>query len=252
VAWDCGYRYANSRVRPKEHTEALKLIRAVVDAHPDRAARAWAYGGLARYTHCQFAVSEYDRGPHTDRFAAEAEEVHRQLVARYGDDLSPGGRKFGEIGRGVLYELRNLRVGKVAPDIVGDDLDGKRFKLSDSRGKVTLLVFWGSWCGPCMALVPQERALAVRYAGRPFAIVGVNSDGDRAKARETTDRDKMTWRSFWNGADGPDGPISTAWNIHGWPTLYLIDAAGVIRYRDIYRNDLDKAVADLLAELEKK
>lgn len=156
------------------------------------------------------------------------------------------------MAQATLHELRNLRVGKVAPDIVGEDLDGKRFKLSDSRGKVTLLVFWGTWWGPCMALVPHERKLVERFRDKPFVIVGVNSDDDRAKARETAGREKMTWRSVWNGPDGPDGPISQTWNVHGWPTVYVLDAAGVIRFRDVYREQLDRAVEELVAESEKK
>ena len=49
-------------------------------------------------------------------------------------------------------------------------------------GKVVVLVFWGSWCGPCMAAVPHERQLVERFKGRPFVVVGVNSDEDREKA----------------------------------------------------------------------
>jgi thiol-disulfide isomerase/thioredoxin len=153
------------------------------------------------------------------------------------------------VAHATLHELRNLRVGKVAPDIVGDDLDGKRLKLSDSRGRVTLLVFWGHWCGPCMAMVPQERKLAERYAGKPFNIVGVNSDEERVKARDVASRKKMTWRSFW---EGDERRISREWNIHGYPETYVLDAAGVIRFRGVVRDDLDKAVAELVAELEKK
>ncbi len=55
--------------------------------------------------------------------------------------------------------MLNLVVGKPAPEIEGADMDGKPFKLSDYKGKVVVLVFWGTWCGPCMAQVPHEREL---------------------------------------------------------------------------------------------
>jgi len=75
----------------------------------------------------------------------------------------------------------------VAPDIVSEDLDAKPLKLSARSGKVTLLVFWGSWCGPCMKLVPHEAALAKKYMGRPFQLYGVNG-GDESTLYGTTAR----------------------------------------------------------------
>ena len=71
-------------------------------------------------------------------------------------------RTLGQEAEARLDELLNLAVGKPAPEIEGVDLDGKPSKLSDYRGKVVVLVFWGSWCGPCMEQVPHERDLAER------------------------------------------------------------------------------------------
>jgi hypothetical protein len=59
----------------------------------------------------------------------------------------------------------------------------------------------------------------------------------------------MTWRSFWNGPDGADGPISWAWNVMGWPTVYVIDAKGVIRAKNVREKEMDKAVDGLLKEM---
>src|SRR6266702_3492270 len=80
-------------------------------------------------------------------------------------------------------------------------------------------------------MYPHERSLVSRLADKPFVIVGVNSDADREKLKETLKEEKITWRSFWNGEKGTSGPISTEWNVRGWPTLYLIDADGVIRHK---------------------
>jgi len=156
-------------------------------------------------------------------------------------------RRFAER---ELYELRHLRIGKVAPEIEAEGVDGKKFKLSDHRGKVVALIFWASWCGPCMAEVPHEREMTERFRGRPFTIVGVNGDGDREKAAEVMKRERMTWPSFWNGSEGPSGPISTAWNIRGWPTVYVLDAKGVIRFKHLRGKELEEKVGELLAEAE--
>ena len=97
-------------------------------------------------------------------------------------------------------------------------------------------------------MYPHERSLVKRLEGKPFAIIGVNSDADRTALKDVLKKENITWRSFWDEGS-TDGPIARRWNVHGWPTLYLIDAKGVIRYRDLREEKaLDKAIDDLVAE----
>jgi len=98
-------------------------------------------------------------------------------------------------------------------------------------------------------MYPHERSLVKRLADAPFALVGVNSDADLEKLRPRLAEEGIVWRSFWNGERGTDGPISTAWNVHAWPTIFVLDHEGVIRYRDVRGEDLDRAVDALLAEV---
>jgi len=77
-------------------------------------------------------------------------------------------------------------------------------------------------------MYPHERSLVKRLADKPFALIGVNSDTDREKLKETLKEEQITWRSFWNGPQGTSGPISKKWNVRGWPTMYVIDHRGVI------------------------
>ena len=91
-----------------------------------------------------------------------------------------------------------------------------------------------------------------RLAGKPFALVGVNADPDRSRIPEQKKKHQINWRSFWNGSKGPRGPISTAWQVRGWPTAYVIDHRGVVRHKNVYGEDLDKAVEDLLAKVGKR
>jgi len=100
-------------------------------------------------------------------------------------------------------------------------------------------------------MYPHERSLVSEYASRPFAIIGVNSDKDREVLKERILEESITWRSFWNGGS-TSGPISTQWNVSGWPTLYLIDHEGVIRYKDPLRGDLlEEALKELVPLAEK-
>ena len=98
-------------------------------------------------------------------------------------------------------------------------------------------------------MYPHERSLVKRLNGKPFALLGVNSDRDREKIKETVKEKGLTWRSFWNGG-GTRGPISTKWNVRGWPTIYVLDADGVIRFKNVRGEAMDKAVDSLLAKID--
>jgi len=100
----------------------------------------------------------------------------------------------------------------------------------------------------------HERSLVKKMTDKPFALVGVNSDNDLAALKPVLEEEKITWRSFWNGKDGTGGPISQEWNVHGWPTLYIIDHKGVIRHKYVGSpgdDKLDAAIEKLVAEAEK-
>lgn len=166
-----------------------------------------------------------------------------------GDVKSRNGRPFSEIVTGPIFELENLNVGQVAPDIVGKDFDDIEFKLSDYRGKIVMLDFWGQWCPPCRAMYPHERDLVKNLAGKPFVLIGVNSDRKLDYARKSAEEENLIWRNYWNGPRGRLGNIAAQWNVSAWPTVYLIDAKGVIRYKEVLGSDIDKGLEVLLAEM---
>src|SRR5438270_10938711 len=99
-------------------------------------------------------------------------------------------------------------------------------------------------------MYPHERSLVKKLADKPFVIIGVNSDSDRDKLKETLKEENITWRSFWNGKEGTSGPISTEWNVHSWPTIYVIDADGVIRHKNLRGDPLEKAIDALVKKAE--
>jgi hypothetical protein len=99
-------------------------------------------------------------------------------------------------------------------------------------------------------MYPHERSLVKRLADQPFALLGVNSDKDLEKLQGVLKEENITWRSFWNGEKGTSGPISTAWNVRAWPTIYVLDHNGVIRYKNVRGEKMDAAVDTLLKELK--
>ena len=98
-------------------------------------------------------------------------------------------------------------------------------------------------------MYPHERSLVEKLADKPFALIGVNSDEDRESIRGIVAEKNITWRSFWNGEEGTRGPISSQWNIRSWPTIYIIDDKGVIRFKNVRGAKLDDAIVSLLTEM---
>jgi hypothetical protein len=102
-------------------------------------------------------------------------------------------------------------------------------------------------------MYPHERSLVKRLENKPFALVGVNSDRDKEDLKKAMEKEKITWRSFFDGG-GTRGPIATKWNVQGWPTVYIIDHKGVIRLRSVGspgNEVLDKTIEELVAAAEK-
>ena len=95
----------------------------------------------------------------------------------------------------------------------------------------------------------HERSLVNQWKGRPFALIGVNSDRTVEAARRAVKTKNLSWRSFFAG--GERGPIPTAWNVRRWPTLYVLDTAGIIRWKGHDTRGLDDIIALCVDEAER-
>jgi len=180
----------------------------------------------------------------------EAVSLFNAIEAEFpSQELRPG-LTVADVAKSSVFQIRNLGVGKTAPDISGEDTDGVDFKLSDYRGKAVVLSFWASWCEPCMELVPHERELAELYKDKRFAIVGVNADQDKATLQQVLSQHQISWRSFWCGKDGWLGSIPKAWNVNSLPTTYLIDHRGVIRGINVKGSAFDAMVKQMVSDAE--
>jgi thiol-disulfide isomerase/thioredoxin len=205
-------------------------------------------------------IAEYGDIPYITRRFQELDALLKAPTpTRRGMPLSAAGRRgieetrarrkktLGQAAEDGLDSMLNLAVGKPAPEIDGVDLDGKPLKLSDYRGKVVVLVFWGTWCSPCMALVPHERELVARLKGQPFALLGIDCQDDKDAARKVVAEKQMTWPSWFDGP--PGGPIASRYHIRSYPAVLVLDAQGIIRSRR--QAELDKIVEKLLDEMKK-
>ncbi len=245
-----------------------KMIRSVLATHPNRDDRGFACHALAEYlkykakmvrrlrespdrikdyeeTRGKNEVERFVKETDPDAQEKEAEWLLERVVAEFGDVKHPlDKRTEGEFAAGELFAMRNLTVGKVAPEIEGKDDKGTTFRLSDYRGKVVVLTFSGNWCGPCVAMYPQQRTLISKWKDKPFALLSVTTDSTLETLAMAIDEGKITWRCWWDG--GTDGPITTRWGVGSFPSIFVLDKQGVIRFMDVKGKDFDAAVDSLL------
>jgi peroxiredoxin len=186
-----------------------------------------------------------------DKPAEKAAPAEKVVPARTGGGTGTGGKLQGDSGATAVKKFLPSpppSIGDIARAIEGPDLEGVNFKLSDYRGKVLVLFFWGDWQPTCHTLYSHKQSLTKQLANKSFALIGVNGDGDLNRIRKIVKEKDIPWRSFQNQRPG-QAPISKEWGLSEWPTLYVIDAEGKIRFRNVRGEELDRAVEGLLQEV---
>lgn len=184
-----------------------------------------------------------------EKVLAEAEEVSKIIEQKFKDAKLARGT-VGEMAPRLMTGLRampNLMIGKPAPEIESTTLDGKKAKLSDLRGKVVVLDFWATWCGPCRAMIPHERELVERLKDKPFVLVSISADAEKETLTKFLEKTPMPWLHWHNG---DKGGAMDSYNIEAFPTIFVLDDKGVIRYKGVRGEAMDKAVDALLKEKE--
>ena len=119
-------------------------------------------------------------------------------------------------------------VGSEAPDFELRILDGDPLKLTDLRGRVVLLNFWATWCGPCRVEMPDLQARADRWADR-LTVVGVNFDESEAEVRSFRDELGLTFPLVLD----PGAKVQNLYRIVGYPTTVFVDAQGIVRAQHV-------------------
>jgi thiol-disulfide isomerase/thioredoxin len=230
-----------------------RLLRGVLEKNPSRYVKGLACYCLALSLEGRTEVAASLPAREVDKLLDESSKLFERASKEF-PDIPSQGSTVGKLAEAEARKLDDLRPGRVAPVARGPGLAGETIDLADQRGKVVLLSFWATWCGPCMAAIPHEREMARRLEQRPFRLIGVNGDEDAEKAAKVARDQEITWPSLRNG--GSRGPLSDQWRVDAWPTLYLIDHKGVIRRRFVgfpgNRAAFDKLVDSLVAECEKE
>lgn len=198
-------------------------IDSLITKHPDSPAAAFY---LYRYFTYQLSL---------DDLKATRAKISPQLAnSPYVKDLD-----------GIIKQLENVQIGKIAPDFTLPDTEGKSVSLRDFRGKYVLLDFWASWCPPCRRENPNVVKAFNNYKDKNFTIIGISLDRDKKKWLKGIEDDKLTWThlsdlKYW------DSEIPALYGVRGIPANVLLDPDGVIVAKNITGEELHEKLAELI------
>jgi peroxiredoxin len=145
-------------------------------------------------------------------------------------------------------ERPELARARMAPAFQVETLDGQSFSLDSLAGKVVLIDFWATWCGPCREALPHVRDIAKHFAGPNFAVLSVSLDNDEAKWKDFVAKNNMTWAQYRD--KGFDGKLSTLFGVHEIPHTFVIDADGVLQDERVGDAEIEGKLKKLIARAQ--
>lgn len=145
--------------------------------------------------------------------------------------------------RGQMQMQPNITDSRL--DFSLPDLKGDSVRLSSMKGKVFLLDFWASWCGPCRFSNKQLVRVYSKYRDKGFEILGVSLDDNRNAWRKAVNKDKISWLQINDNA-GWNALSAAKWNINAIPASFLIDKDGNVVAFDPEKQELENKIRELL------
>jgi len=135
--------------------------------------------------------------------------------------------------QGAAKKIQNeMAVGTKFPDFEEQALDGKPLSISNYKGKVVLVDFWATWCGPCVRELPNVIQAYEKFHPKGFEIIGISLDQDKARLTSFLEQRKMTWRQYFD-SKGWQNKLAGKYGVNSIPATYLLDGEGKIIAKDL-------------------
>lgn len=142
--------------------------------------------------------------------------------------------------------LEGKYLDQPAPLFTTTTVDGSSWSLEDQRGKVVLIDFWASWCGPCVASLPHLRDVHRQYAGQEdFVMVGVSLDDDRDDLLRCVEEKSVGWEQLFEEGAGWENQVAQLYEVRAIPHVLIVDRDGVVRAFDPSGSEIDRALKKL-------